>query len=271
MPVSKLYVEGPLDQEVLNYILNGSVAVQKVGGKYALQPVVLREREELPPAERRNVCFLRDRDFDFRPAANEPDAPTPMATKSGELVGYRWRRHSMENYFLEPALAAMALKQEESQLRSLLVEGGKRLLDYESARWTIGQARMSVPPARQLETRPETLEDEFELPDDVSREACWAWVEEAAAEFVSPIQEAMSAGKLRQGFEELRAMVSSLDVNGILVWLSGKDLMAFMAPRLGLVSPKIMRNEIRNWIQRNPDAALQFLPEWVELKRILTA
>jgi hypothetical protein len=269
MPVTKLYVEGSLDQQVLNFILGGTVAVQKVGGKYALQAVVLREREELPAEERRSVCYLRDRDFDFRPEADEPDAPKPLTTKGGELVGYRWRRHSMENYFLEPALAAKALERDEAQLANLLAQAGNALADYESARWTIGQARLSVPPARELETRPRGLEDEFKLPSDVSSGACLAWIEAAANEFVAPIQEALAPRYLRQVFGEFQMNITGLEVSGVLVWFSGKDLMAFIAPRLGLESPRTIRNEIRNWIQRNPDAALALLPEWSELKRLL--
>ena len=57
----------------------------------------------------------------------------------------------------------------------------------------------------------------------------------------------------------------SQDVAQILVWFSGKDLMACLATRLG-TTPGLMRNQLRDWVLKNPERALVFWPEAVQLR-----
>jgi len=53
----------------------------------------------------------------------------------------------------------------------------------------------------------------------------------------------------------------------ILVWFSGKDLMASLdgSLKLGRKNPGDMRAAIRYWMRGNPDKVIQYLPEWGKL------
>ncbi len=268
MPVTKLYVEGNLDEELLGGILAGSPVVQKCGGKYGLPGIVVRERRD---TANDGVYFLRDRDFDYEAAASATQLPTPITSeRSGALLGWRWSRHSIECYLLEPALAARALGKPQGELEELIQQAGRELADYQAARWTVGQARAKLPLSRHLETAPEELPDEFGLPDDRSEKASWTWLSSATREFIQPVTAAFAEEALRDKFDGYRIRLGAMDVRGILVWFSGKDILTFISPRLGSESPKTIRNRLRKWVRDNPDEAVRLLPEWAELKRLLS-
>ena len=99
MPIAKLFVEGKLDSEVLAPVLGGSPTVQQGGNKHALKP-----RARIEHCENRIAAgYLRDRDFDFDPPANLSN-PTVDYMEGGVPIGWRWCRHEIENYLLEPAI-----------------------------------------------------------------------------------------------------------------------------------------------------------------------
>ncbi len=267
MPVNLLFVEGELDQELLTVILGGGPAVEKRGTKYGLQGIVVREREE---TENNSIFFLRDRDFDFEPSEAAPHVPTPITTpRSGVLVGWRWFRHCIECYLLEPALAATALEKPRAELEGFLLEAGQELANYQAARWAIGQVRSRLPPSRQLETHPPNLQGEFALPQDTSEPANWTWISTSAREFIQPVAAAFAEEALRLSFDHYRTRLACLDVTSILVWFSGKDLLTYIARRIGFESPGRLRNHLRNWVLNHPDGAIALLPEWAALKRVL--
>jgi hypothetical protein len=120
-----------------------------------------------------------------------------------------------------------------------------------------------------LATQPHQLRDEFSLPDDTSEQANWDWLIASTREFIQPVTDAFHQDKLRQSFDNYRMRLSGLDVSGILVWYSGKDLLAFIARGIGAESPGKIRKRLRDWVRNNPDAALNLLPEWAALKKIL--
>jgi hypothetical protein len=267
MPVNLLYVEGKLDEELLSAMLAKPPAVQRRGTKYGLQGIVVRERDE---TGNESIFFLRDRDFDFEPDEAAPHAPTPVRTpRSNLLVGWRWFRHCIECYLLEPALAATALERPQAELERFLLDAGKELASYQAARWVIGQVRCRLPPSRQLETRPPALQGEFTLPHDTSEQANWNWISTSAREFIQPAAAAFAEDALRLSFDHYRTRLACLDVTSILVWFSGKDLLAFIAPRIGFEFPGQLRNQLRNWVRNHPDDALVLLPEWATLKQLL--
>jgi hypothetical protein len=268
MPVSALYVEGKLDMELLAVIFAGPPVVQRRGTKYGLQGIVVRERDETGNP---SIFFLRDRDFDFEPEDAAPHQPAPIhMPRSGMLVGWHWFRHSIECYLLEPALAAAALQRPQAELENLLREGGKELINYQAARWAIGQVRSKLPPSRHLLTHPPELNDEFDLPQDFSEQANRKWLLSSCEEFIGPVGRAFSENSICLGFNHYRAKFSSLDTAGILVWFSGKDLLSFLAPRIGKDSPAQIRNHLRDWVRSHPDVTLVHLPEWAALKQLLS-
>lgn len=268
MPVTKLYVEGDLDEEILTGILAGAPVVEKRGGKYGLQGMVLRERSA---TGNDGVHFLRDRDFDFEPSASAPHTPTPiLSERTKVLVGWRWFRHSIESYLLEPELAAVALGKPQGELEKLIQQAGPELSSYQAARWVVGQARAKLPPSRHLETAPQDCTDDFRLPTDRSEQASWTWISTTTQEFIKPVAVAFAEGALRKNFDERRTKFVALGVSDILVWFSGKDVLSFIAPQIGSDSPKMLCNRLRNWVRENPEEAVHLLPEWAELRRLLS-
>ena len=64
------------------------------------------------------------------------------------------------------------------------------------------------------------------------------------------------------------------DVAGILLWFSGKDLLAGMADWLisrGIPNPGSFLASLRNWMIANPVKVLQLLPEWNGLIEVVRA
>ena len=268
MPVTKLFVEGDLDEEILTGIFAGAPVVEKRGGKYGLQGMVLRERSATGTD---GVHFLRDRDFDYEPPTSAPHLPTPIfSERTKVLVGWRWFRHSIECYLLEPAIAAAALGTPKEKLKTLIQQAGPELSSYQAARWAVGQARAKLPPSRHLETAPQDCVDDFRLPSDRSEQASWTWLSTTTREFFEPVAAAFAEDALRRNFDDRRIKFAAMGVGDILVWFSGKDVLSFIAPQIGSDSPKRLRNRLRNWVRNNPEEAVRLLPEWAELKRVVS-
>lgn len=62
------------------------------------------------------------------------------------------------------------------------------------------------------------------------------------------------------------------DVAQILVWFSGKDILAGMADWLvtqHVPHPGVFRAALRDWIISNPEKTLELLPEWRALINVL--
>jgi len=55
------------------------------------------------------------------------------------------------------------------------------------------------------------------------------------------------------------------EVASVLLWFSGKDMLAGMADWLktkGMANPGVFRASLRDWIIANPARAVELLPEW---------
>jgi hypothetical protein len=108
VPVSVLLVEGKLDAEVLNPVLGllpVRLTLERGGSKSSLKPKA-RDRRQGPTGIA--ACYLRDRDFDFDPP---PSAALPVVdshVETGAVLGWRWCRHELESYLLEPRLVEAA-------------------------------------------------------------------------------------------------------------------------------------------------------------------
>lgn len=64
MPITRLFVEGNLDSEILTALLQGRPIVQRGGSKNSLRPQAIGERRQ----NKVDAGYLRDRDFDSEPS-----------------------------------------------------------------------------------------------------------------------------------------------------------------------------------------------------------
>ena len=101
----ELWVEEDLDAQILFAFLQGAAAVRSRGGKDTLRPQVLNQRRH-SGTSLLTPYYLRDRDFDHLP--EDSAGLTPDSDKS-DVLGWRWHRHEIENYLLEPAIFEAAM------------------------------------------------------------------------------------------------------------------------------------------------------------------
>ena len=274
MPVDVLFVEGKLDAELLTQVLGGSPTVEMKGGKRSL-PMIARDAHGKKDVSGKAsvVRYLRDRDFDFEPAGPGM-APSVDSCMGNEPLGWRWRRHSMENYLLEPAITCAALKADESSYRAALVDAGRRIQHYQAARWAIGVARRALPPYYELETKPEGA-DEFFLPKDLQEDAAKSWAVEQVKTFAARVVPVLEEASISTSFDRYVMRFESevcRSEEAVLIWFSGKDLIVALRDwwsALGVGDPGNLRARIRDWMWRNPGEALAALPEWQELVGLL--
>ena len=62
------------------------------------------------------------------------------------------------------------------------------------------------------------------------------------------------------------------DVANVLLWCSGKDLLAGLIPWLQAthrMHPSQLCTRIQDWIEMNPDQTLVLLPEWDSFRNLL--
>jgi hypothetical protein len=269
-----LLVEGRLELEVWGAILAGSPAVNAVpSSKYALKSRAQTARRE---RQREDIFYLRDRDFDFDPP-QDPRRPQPETDGTGRLIGWHWSRHEIENYLLEPGLVAAALGWDLARYSESLCEAARRIRHYQAARWTVGKARRTLPlRPYELPTKPVEVGDD-RLPTDLSMDAVNAWAVGHCQGFCDKFQQALQPDRLRTSLEDqtrvLTAEFLAAPANALL-WCAGKDLLA--ALRSDMETRRVngagaFRSLMRDWIRRNPDAALTHLPEWCGFKRIVQA
>jgi hypothetical protein len=266
MPLRLLLVEGNLDSEVLTAVFRGQPAVRRGGSKNGLKPQAKQERQQ----NHVDAGYLRDRDFDYEPPT-DTSAAVIDSLDGDEPLGWRWARHELENYLIDPAIVEPATGIPRGEWSHHLVEAALRIRWFQIARWTVGEIRRSVPPAYRLETRPPQLA-EFELPDCLGKEEARNWCASSIRTFASHVAENMSAGNVAESSELRAALLTESflsDAANVLVWCSGKDLLAAIDPdireRVGCETAGSFRARLRDWIRNNADAAVAVFPEWRDL------
>ena len=273
MPVTTLFVEGNLDAQVLAAILGGDPVVRSGGSKNSLAPRARTERSERGIA----AGYLRDRDFDFEPP-DDSTRPEVDRCDAGEAFGWRWCRHEIENYLIDPALVERATGWPRAGYEDQLVQAAGRIRHYQIARWVVGTARRSLPPHYELSTKPDECRDhDFRLPADLGEAGTYDWARDHIARHQRRIAEALGRDAVE---EELARRTEALTESrvasptGALLWCSGKDLLAALEPltrERGLGSARLVLNEIRDWVIAHPEDAVVALPEWQTLRNILRA
>lgn len=270
MPVARLFVEGKLDAEILGVVCNGSPEVQRRGTKTSIKPDCRNYRQD----NRVNAVYIRDRDFDFEPP-EQPDTPFEDARDTeGRVFGWRWSRHEIENYMLDPLLLAEVFPGADVDWESELQAAANHLLWYQAARWTIGQIRSRIPRTYKLNTRPHNLDD-YRLPSDVSEQCCQRWCLESIAEFFGNISAVLNETNVADQLEAYeRRLKECVDQpREILRWWSGKDLFAQLPDHVfkstGTLNSKTLLNTIRDWMRSDGEIVCSILLEFDKLRKNL--
>jgi hypothetical protein len=266
MLVSLLLVEGDLDFQVLRPIFGGNPVVEIGGSKYSLEP---RSRS-LRTEKKTPVCYLRDRDFDSDPPTDLSQPTVDRRLDDGTVLGWRWCRHEIESYLIDPELVANATGWDKTVYATALREAARGIRHYQIARWVVGQARRSLPPMKRvLTTKPEELGNhDFRLRRDLTDQSTVQWARDHLARFFEPLQRAFAPEAIEASIAARQATLTEpvlTDPATTLVWCSGKDLLATIEPWLQAEhgsGARTFLNGMRDWVISHPDAALQRLPEW---------
>jgi hypothetical protein len=273
MPVSQLLVEGKLDLELLQVILAGNPVVASGGSKDSLAPQARNRRQE---TRTNTVCYVRDRDFDSEPPG-QTDGPTEDRRHAGTVLGWRWCRHEIESYLLEPPLVTAATGWDMAEYTSQLLQAARQIRHYQIARWAIGNARRNLPPHYDLRTRPDEANDrDFFLPSDLGEEPIGDWVRQHIAAFFRRVQNSLGPDAVERSLADYAGRISEERLRSpadVLLWCSGKDLFAALAPWLQRQGsdPGKVRAQVRDWIRGHPDETLTHLPEWASFRQTLRA
>lgn len=260
--LTSLFVEGNLDAELLTAVMRGRPTVRSHGGRYGIVQRIRLARDEVP-----ETAYIRDRDFDYEPP-RDFTSPVVDRRQGGEPLGWRWCRHEIENYLIDPGLVHAAMGWSTDEYAAALVTSAKRIRHYQVARWVVGAARRALPPQHELSTRPAALTGDFRLPVDLSAPAVFGWARENIAQFVKQVEAAMAASAVDDGLTARAALLTEAvfeDATTVAVWCSGKDLLAALAPWLidrGVEGAGQFRNRLRDWVMLDPELALAALPEW---------
>lgn len=269
MPIVRLFVEGKLETELLTPVFRGSPVLVPGGSKYALR----NSARGLRNANKIAAGYLRDRDFDFDPPddLNQPTVDSP----AGETpFGWRWCRHEIENYLIEPALVSLSMNWVTEEVEDGIRQAARSIRHYQAARWSIGLVRRQLPPHYELNTKPVDGND-FRLPQSLDFDASRDWALGSISEFRKRILKNTDAVRAESAFaayvDHFRESFLD-DVPSVLLWFSGKDLMAAMSQWLlsrSIPNPGVFRAAIRDWIIAHPDLVLELLPEWNALVNTL--
>ncbi len=275
MPVSLLLVEGKLDMEILTAIFNGHPTVREAGAKYSLAPRTRIAREENGQGTG-DICYLRDRDFDYEPPRDTSRPEIDRPYKDGSTLGWHWCRHEIENYLIDPDLVALAKAWNRDEYATALTDAATRIRHYQVARWAIGTVRRQLRPPHQLRTRPEDFGNSpYTLPTDLSAEGTSSWASAQTECFREHVERALSAHAVQIELGNRRRTLSEellADPGSSLLWCSGKDLLAALEPWLAdrnAGSPATFINQVRDWVRENPERAVASFPEWDALARML--
>lgn len=269
MPVMRLLVEGDLDQQLLQNVLSGNpTVVATKGSKNSLGPMT---REDRKKSRNLNICYLRDRDFDYDPPETQhgPIVDDHDQDHEGSVLGWRWCRHEIENYMLEPSIVRAVTGISIDGYITAMHEAAHKIRFYQSARWTIGIARRELQPPHKFKTRPiQAKKKEHYLPDDLSENFSWDWVDSTSESFSERVSSALNRTTLRSHFEKMLDNYNSNIQNSfgnILLWFSGKDLFKGLEPWISIKGYKNSGefcSSLRDWFQDHPDDVLDLLPEW---------
>lgn len=267
-----LLVEGELDAQVLGFVaLRTGVSVERGGPKSSLAPKARERRAKGKPGSEVVAWYLRDRDFDFD-APDDRGRLSVDKSEDGDVLGWRWCRHSIESYLLDPRVVEAAIGWSSADYGAALREAGRRIAGYTSVRWALGRTRGEISQVRLPTTNPwpQGQGREFWLPGDLSFEI-------NLSEGFSRVHEwrGCVAAPDKSRFEEIAgyyhgSLATMSDAEDVLAWHSGKDLLVALTPkrlRGKMIQAGELRVRLRDWVRENADEAVELFPEWADLCR----
>lgn len=241
-----MVVEGEDDKVILTELLASppGTATDRGDSKQSLKFTAQR----IAMHEKVIAGYIRDRDHDYDPP-RERDRPVrdPKAGNPLEdgVHGFHWCRHEIENYLVEPSIIAAALPNiERDPFETALRDAAQSIRYYEAARWAVGCRRRGIPAKYDLLTKPESIRKGLKLPHDLSETASRNWALEAAATHWNLVHEAIGEHPIQDAFDFYASTFTDEfceDVDEVLVWFSGKDLLVGIADwgrKNGFQSPR---------------------------------
>jgi hypothetical protein len=162
------------------------------------------------------------------------------------------------------------------EVENAIGQAAETIKSYQVARWAIGTVRRTLPPNYELNTRPVDI-GEFELPDALDAAFSHRWALDTIAHHFERINSACEPDHVRRLIQSLSERFDAEFISNVplvLLWFSGKDLLAGMASwfdQKGIASPGLLRARLRDWIMNDPETGLQLLPEWRALRDALRA
>lgn len=269
MPVAELLVEGELEHALLVALYPpGGPAIVKGAGKGSLAPRTRQIRKD----KEHIACYLRDRDFDYEPP-EETSEPTVDARHEDTVLGWRWCRHEIESYLLEPAIIHAATTWDLADYTAALVDGARNISYYTAARWLLGLHRRIVDSQRLFRTRP-AWDNEMKVPDDLSCEPSAKFLLDTIDDWQQRVTRPADDELRRHHNVRAQRLLALQTADEILLWHGGKDLFAAIEPQIRAryrIDPKTFSRRIRNWVREHPADALAHLPEWTALFRCIAA
>ena len=272
MPVNILLVEGKLDGEVLGPILAGRPTIETDCPKGSLGPRCLDQRRN----GIRDVCYLRDRDYDYEPPAIVTE-PVVDRLSGGVPLGWRWCRHEIESYLLEPTVVQAATGWDPTTYAAALVLAGQQIRYYQIARWCIGLVKRTLPPITRLPGRPITFGGDFQIPADLTDIATARWARDVVNDFRTLVTAVIEPTAFDQSLVDRTAQLTDVlfsTPEAVLIWCSGKDLFTALGSWLQQthhLDSGRFRVLLRDWIRANPEPTVQLLPEWKRLRELVRA
>jgi hypothetical protein len=136
--------------------------------------------------------------------------------------------------------------------------------------------RRALPPHYELKTRPEGL-NEIAVPSALDALTVSDWASESIQSHRHTIDVCTDPDTM---LTDLDLFISRFDdafvgdVEKILLWFSGKDLLAGMGDWLAaqaIPNPGAFRADLRDWVIANPVRTLELLPEWSSMVEAVRA
>jgi hypothetical protein len=185
--------------------------------------------------------------------------------------------NSLANFFfwntIEPKIVQVAFPNLDlDNYQTQLKAAAYHIRFYEAPRWSIGVARRSLPPHHELETRPRDL-SEIAIPNDCSEPSTYTWLQEETNHFYSKISDSLREEVVADNHQVFKNRFNEAfcqDINNILLWFSGKDLLAALntwCVENGFQYPGDFRAELGKLCRYEPEEVRNLLPEWQALRR----
>lgn len=136
--------------------------------------------------------------------------------------------------------------------------------------------RRVLPPHYELRTRPDNL-NEFALPLELELSAVNEWALNNIETHRQRITTETDPSSVQRSFDAFVARFDDAfvhDVTNVLIWFSGKDILAGMSEWLNtraFANPGAFRASLRDWIIANPERTLELLTEWNTLIKVFKA